>query len=60
MDPYKKPKKNILQRNIEEENQLKEEELLDRVGKLKSVSLEIRDYMQNEKAQLNKLNRDYD
>ncbi len=45
---------------MEEENQLREDELYDRVGKLKSLSLEIRDYISNEKTSLNKLNRDYD
>lgn len=45
---------------MEEENQLREDELYDRVGKLKSLSLEIRDYISNEKNSLNKLNRDYD
>lgn len=32
---------NILQRNLEEENSLKETELLERVNKLKDVSLKI-------------------
>ena len=30
---------NVLQRNFEEENQLKESELYDRVGQLKDISL---------------------
>ena len=51
---------NILQRNLEEENQLREDELYDRVGKLKSLSLEIKDYITNEKDTLYKINRDYD
>ena len=51
---------NILQRNLEEENNLKEEELSDRVNKLKSIAIDIREYMNNEKTKLHKLDRDYD
>jgi hypothetical protein len=49
-----------LQRNLEEENQLKEDELLERVTKLKSVSIDIGDYLHNERRALDKLNHDYD
>lgn len=35
----------ILQRNIEEENRLKEEELLSKVSNLRSISLDIQNYM---------------
>lgn len=51
---------NILQRNIEEENELREEELLERVNRLKSVSIDIQSYMKNEKGSLNRLGKDYD
>lgn len=51
---------NILQRNLEEENELKEEELLNRVNQLKGISIDIRDYMTNERTRLQKLERDYD
>lgn len=51
---------NILQRNLEEENTLKETELLERVNKLKDVSLKIESYLHNEKPQFDRLNNDYD
>jgi hypothetical protein len=51
---------NILQRNLEEENSLKEEELSDRVNKLKTIAIDIREYMNNEKSRLRKMDNDYD
>lgn len=39
---------------------MKEDELLDRVTKLKSVSIDIQGYLRNEKTTLNRLNNDYD
>jgi hypothetical protein len=45
----------ILQRNIEEENRLKEEDLLTKVNTLKTISLDIQTYMTDEKKQLTTL-----
>ncbi|KAM3137463.1 hypothetical protein pb186bvf_010436 [Paramecium bursaria] len=51
---------NVLGKNIEEENKLKEDELFDRVQTLKQVSLDIQSFLKNEKPQLNKINNDFD
>ncbi|CAD8098118.1 unnamed protein product [Paramecium sonneborni] len=55
-----KKNNNILQKNLEEENILKQDELLEKVQKIKHVSLNIQTYLKNEKPQLDKLNNDYD
>eukprot|EP01016_Furgasonia_blochmanni_P023312 TRINITY_DN2519_c0_g1_i3.p2 TRINITY_DN2519_c0_g1~~TRINITY_DN2519_c0_g1_i3.p2 ORF type:complete len:112 (-),score=25.04 TRINITY_DN2519_c0_g1_i3:230-565(-) len=51
---------NILQRNMEEDNDKAINALTDKISELKSISIGIRDYMQNEKNQLGKLEKDYD
>ena len=50
----------IINRNLESENDNKIDELSDKISELKSISLDIRDYMNNESKLLKNMDNDYD